>query len=105
MPRPSSPASESPDTSALCACATWCRPNTESIPGRSPIRSSHWLTARLASASPNGGISAICPASANVAASSSPRGTTRLTMPSTASRSKDLSASRSGVPMSWPAQK
>src|SRR6266536_3850874 len=46
MPRASSPASECPDTSALCACATWCRPNTESIPGRSPIRSSHWLTAR-----------------------------------------------------------
>ena len=71
MPRASSPASESPDTSALCACATWCRPNTESIPGRIPIRSSHWLTARLASARPNGGIAATCSASANVAASSS----------------------------------
>ncbi len=35
------PASESADTSALCAWATWCRPKTESIPGRIPIRSSH----------------------------------------------------------------
>ena len=81
MPRASSPASGCPDTSALCACATWCRPNTESIPGRSPIRSSHWLTARLASARPNRGISATFSASSNVASSSSSRGTTRLTMP------------------------
>ncbi len=47
-----------------------------------PIWSSHWLTARLASARPKGGIVAILSASANVVAARSARGTTRLTMPS-----------------------
>ena len=55
---------------------------TTGIPGRRPIRSSHWLTARLASASPNGGMAAIRSASANVTSASSARGTTRFTMPS-----------------------
>src|SRR5688572_1653292 len=41
----SSPARESRPTSALWACAAWCRPKTESIPARMPCRSSAWLTA------------------------------------------------------------
>ena len=64
------------------------------MPGRMPIRSSHWFTARLAranpnvgivaicSARPNGGIVVICSASAKVVPASSSRGTTRFTMPS-----------------------
>jgi len=59
----------------------WCKPNTESMPDRIPIRSSHWLIARLVSARPNRGISATFSASAKAAGSSSARGTTWLTMP------------------------
>ncbi|SLH69763.1 Uncharacterised protein [Mycobacteroides abscessus subsp. abscessus] len=81
MERAFMPPSESAPTSALCACAKWCRPNTESMPVRMPIRSSAWLTAFLVSASPNRGMAAIFSASAIVSASSSARGTTRFTMP------------------------
>ncbi|CAM5655854.1 hypothetical protein SSPIM334S_00285 [Streptomyces spiroverticillatus] len=51
--------SESFAVSALCACARWCRPNTESMPVCRPWRSSAWFTARLVRASPSLGISAI----------------------------------------------
>ena len=68
------PPSESAPTSALCACAKWCSPNTESMPVRMPIGSSHWLTALLVSASPKRGIAAMRSAIANVSSSSSARG-------------------------------
>lgn len=57
------------------------------MPVRMPIWSSAWLTARLVSARPNCGMSAIRSASAVVSASIASRGTTLFTMPSSRARS------------------
>ena len=77
------PASELPASSALWACARWCRPNDGvHAVSRRPIRSSAWLTAFLVSARPKRGIAGDPVGELERRrASSSSRGTTRLTMP------------------------
>ena len=95
--RASWPASESEPVSALWACARWCSPKTLSMPALRPIRSSAWLTARLASARPNGGSAAIRSAIASVSSSSCARSITRVTIPSSYARCAGIRSARNSI--------